>query len=232
MHAERQRQVEDNKLSDEFVTEHMSMIEAIAAKIVRGGKKPNSIEFEDMISWGVEGLIKAQQNFKSDKGSSFKTYAYYRIRGEIYDRIRQEWQYRNPSDYNAYRQQIQDRIAEVIEGALDAQDTHAEAPKPNFGSDLISSSAMVCLMSLDNVTDTVGAMDPAHTLVDDGILTLRQEVAKLEDDERQLIELFYLEDMSQKDIAERMNKSRSKICRMHMKVLEKLRRRLKKMEAF
>lgn len=230
IHEDRKKRAKETYVSEEFVIEHMSMVEAIASKIVRSGKKPSSIEFEDLVSWGVEGLIKAHQNFKDDKGSTFKTYAYYRIHGEMYDRIRQEWQYRNPNDYNAYRQQIQDRIAEVIEGGIESEEQSDEAISPSFGSDLISSAAMSCLMSIDNIAETLGVEDPTMSLVDDGIITLREEIDQLDDEEKLLIDLFYHEDMSQKDIADKMNKSRSKICRMHMKVLEKLRRRLSRKE--
>ena len=217
-------------ITDEFVQEHMSMIEAIASKIVRSGKKPSCLEFEDLVSFGVEGLIKAFQNYKEDKGSAFKTYAYYRIRGEMYDRIRQEWQYRNPNDYQEYRKQIQDRIAEVIDGAVEAEAGREGAVPQTFSTDLISGAGMSHLMSLDGITDTHGMNDPAMDLVDEGILNIRQEIETLDGEEKRLIEMFYLEDMSQKQIAEKLKKSRSKICRMHMKVLEKLKRRLTKYE--
>jgi DNA-directed RNA polymerase specialized sigma subunit len=40
--------------------------------------------------------------------------------------------------------------------------------------------------------------------------------------------MFYVHGLKQKEIAEKMNQSRSRVCRIHMKVLEKLRRRLLK----
>lgn len=221
---------ETNQLSEEFMKEHLSMIEAIAANIVGSGKMPPGIEFADLVSWGVEGIIKAYHNFDETKGSQFKTYAFYRIRGEIFDKIRTEWRYRNPSEYKDQRTRNQERIADLAEAALD-QLEQGSPDKIKEGLDrIVENSAVMCLMSLENIdiiSEMEGTKDPQLEQIDEKSNTLWEEIHTLDDDEQKIVELFYVQGFKQKEIAKHLNLSRSTISRMHMKILEKLRKKLK-----
>ncbi|MBA2405086.1 MAG: sigma-70 family RNA polymerase sigma factor, partial [Bdellovibrionales bacterium] len=54
------------------------------------------LEFEDLVMVGVIGLIDALNKYKKDKKNQFKTYAEFRIRGEIIDELRkQDWMTRS-----------------------------------------------------------------------------------------------------------------------------------------
>jgi RNA polymerase sigma factor for flagellar operon FliA len=217
-------------VSDEFIKEHLPIIEAIAANVVGTGKMPPGIEFHDLVSWGVEGLIKAWNNFDPEKGSQFKTYAYYRIRGEIFDKIRIEWRYRNPTEYKSQRNQAQDKIADLAEIALNQlEDVHPDKIKEGVDQ-LISNSAMMCLVSIENleiISEMEGTKDPQIELIENKSNALWEEIKNLEDDEQRIVELFYIQGFKQKEIAQRLNMSRSTVCRLHMKALEKLRKQLK-----
>lgn len=228
---EMQAQRDASKLTDAFVSEHISMVEALASNIVAKGKLPMGIEFEDVVSWGVEGLIKAKNNFDDSKGSAFKTYAYYRIRGEMYDRIRREWQYRNPTNYQEQKKLIQEKISEVIESAIDEMNKSDNAPSVSqMVSDLVSTSSMVCLISTGNMEELEGQLDPVLEDMDSSTSEIWDEVNQLDPEEKRLIELFYVEGMKQKEIADELKFSKSKVCRLHMKALEKLKRRLERMQ--
>ena len=48
----------------------------------------------------------------------------------------------------------------------------------------------------------------------------------LEDQEKQIIHLFYTKGFKQKEIAESLGISRSTLCRIHSKILKKLKNRL------
>jgi RNA polymerase sigma factor for flagellar operon FliA len=213
-------------LDDDFVREHQSMIEAIASGIVGRGALPTGVDFDDLVSWGGEGLIKAYRNYRPDKGTVFKTYAYYRIRGEMYDRIRSEWQYRNPVDYAEQRRKIQERIADVVEEALATNVDVSGSEIEERMNHLIYDSAVVCLVSLEGIEDVEGVPDDRFEAAETNHSELWDEIAKLDTEERQVIEMFYVHGLKQKEISEKLNQSRSRVCRIHMKVLDKLRRRL------
>ena len=232
------RKTDTDRVPEGVIEENIPVIEAVASGIASGSKMPSGVVFNDLVSWGVEGLIKAYHNYKDDKGTQFKTYAYYRIKGEILDRIRREWSYRNPIDYRHQQDRIKDRIAEVTEEAL--QDFEGERmtdpDREEKVNDLISNSAMMYLMSVDDVdvvSNTVGTQDPAIEVIDEVERShdrniLWEEIRHLDNLEKKILQMFYIQGLKQIEIADALNLSRSKVCRLHMKVLEKLRRRLSK----
>lgn len=211
------------------------MVESVATTIASRGKLPPGITLEDLKSWGIEGLIKARGYYDPTKGTQFKTYAFYRIRGEMLDKIRREWAYRNPSGYRQRQEKIQQRISDLVQADLNENDnpgTNEEAQKKAY--DLIANSAVVYLVSVENVeqmSTLEHSEDPTEQLLEDidstqDHLLLLKEVRNLTELEMKIVELFYFKDLKQKDIAEKLNLSKSKVCRMHMKILDKLRRRL------
>ena len=113
-----------------FLKEHIPLVESIAAKMFSRSNLPTGIEFQDMVSWGTEGLMKAVRRYKDGKGTTFKSYAYYRIRGEISDHLRSEWQYRNQSGHKEYKNMIQDRIADVVESVLEMDSNKTQSVQP------------------------------------------------------------------------------------------------------
>ncbi len=231
------READANKITDAFIIEYKPVVESLAASI-SATKTPPGIQFDDLVSWGIEGLIKAKKKYDPTKGTQFKTYAFYRIRGEILDMIRREWAYRNPTDYRAYQERIRERVEEVmnetVETVQNEQGTEVERAK--VVHDLISNSGMVYLLSLDDierVTATTASHDPSAEILNeiDGnreYLLLMDELKGLDEMEKQVIELFYFKNLKQKEIAEMLNLSRSKVCRLHARILEKLRRRLER----
>lgn len=223
---------ETKNISQEFITEHMSLIESVSSNITSSSKMPPGVIFNDLVSWGVEGLVKAKNNYDDSKGAQFKTYAFYRVRGEILDSLRKEWSYRKPTDYRADKARIENRIAELT---LAATDSSSSGEKISI-SDLISNSAMVYLVSLEDIDAGSQAAEAAN--LEDDVLdqvdtelyrsVLLEEIKELSDDEKDIVKLFYFENKKQKDIAQELGMSRSKVCRIHMKILEKLRRRLER----
>ena len=214
-------------MPEEVLNEHYSMIEAIASTVIAKQKLPLGTEFTDLVNWGVEGLHKAYNGYKENKGTQFKSYAFLRIRGEILDSLRKEWKYRFPQQYKDERQKAQDRIADIVENMLEAQE------KPGNGDlnipliDVISNASISPLVSIDNAGDIMDShKQDEHTK--DMIELLKEELETIDDDEKTFIKLFYIHGYSQKEVASKMKYSPSKMCRIHMKILEKLRRRLER----
>ena len=216
------------KAPDEmFLKEYLSFIKSIAASIFKKGSIPVGIEFDDLVNWGVEGLLKAEQNYKEGKGKTFKSYAYYRIHGEITDYLRKEWRYRNPAGHQQYKEMIQDRIVDMVESVLDMESSENVSPKVLMQS-LIRDTGMMYLVSLDDVSLLGGKDDQNIQDIDNHSPELQDAIESLDDDEKELIHLFYIEGYKQKEIAEKMYLSASKVCRMHASCLQKLRKRLEK----
>ncbi len=210
----------------------MGMIQTISSQISSKKQLPVGIENDDLISWGIEGLIKAYRNFKANKGSKFATYAYYRIRGEIFDRIREEWQYRNPTTYHEQRKQIQEKIADLLETSFETGTVLTPSMIEEHVQRIVADTSVSYLISLDMLEDNDQNHSPAKQtdnsktqVLEDSLLW--DEIKQLEPEEEKIIKMFYIEGKKQKDIAEELNYSNSKICRIHTKILEKLRKKLK-----
>src|SRR5688572_7829023 len=76
---------EENR--DELIERYLPYVRSIAQSII--SKLPAQIDINDLIGYGRIGLIEAVERFDRTRGVSFKTFAYYRIKGAIYDGLRQ-----------------------------------------------------------------------------------------------------------------------------------------------
>ena len=74
-------------LSQKELVEQYSEYVVRIAKQVKRTLSPN-IETDDLISYGMTGLIEAAERFDPSLGANFSTFSYYRIRGAIYDGLR------------------------------------------------------------------------------------------------------------------------------------------------
>jgi len=227
------REVKKSEITDGFVEENMPMIKVVAGTIVAAGRLPPGIQYEDLVSYGVEGLIKAHHNFDDQRGVMFKTYASYRVKGEIIDRLRKEWRYRNPGGYKRDQKKVEDNIAQLANNLGAEGDLVSEQ---DAVSNVVANSAVVYLLSLDNLEvsgESIGSKDSAENLLEEMEFTrergiLWEEVKSLDIDEKKIVHLFYIENKKQNEIAEILGLSKSKICRLHVKLVEKLKRRLKR----
>jgi RNA polymerase sigma factor for flagellar operon FliA len=224
------------KTRDELIAEHMGMIQAIAANIVGAGKIPPGMSFNDLVSFGVEGLVKGYEKFDAGRGVDFKVYSSYRIRGEMLDRIRTEWRYRNPGSYKSYQNQLKEKVAQIAaDSAEEGKGKPANMQEQGKQlQNLMANTAMAYLLSTDDFqiqSEMEGAKDPAHEVIesmsfDQERKVLWEEIATLPEDERKIVQLFYVENKSQKDISDLLGFSKSKISRLHLQILHKLRLRM------
>src|SRR5437773_10688967 len=65
---------------------NLAYVRAIAAKVKE--QLPREIEFDDLVAYGTQGLLEAADRFDGRHGASFTTFAYYRVRGAIFDGLR------------------------------------------------------------------------------------------------------------------------------------------------
>src|SRR5580692_1510632 len=75
-----------NKDRTAIITQYTPYVRSIAGKIKKTLAK--EIEFEDLVEYGMIGLLEAAERYDAAMGANFMTFAYYRIRGAIYDGLR------------------------------------------------------------------------------------------------------------------------------------------------
>src|SRR5581483_9848995 len=69
-----------------LVADNLAYVRAIAARIK--DQLPREIEFDDLVAYGTQGLLEAAERYDGRHGASFTTFAYYRVRGAIFDGLR------------------------------------------------------------------------------------------------------------------------------------------------
>ena len=96
-------------LRDKFIRQYMPLVKYVAGKMSVG--MPSSVEFDDLVGFGQFGLLDAINKFEPDKNVKFKTYAVTRIRGAIFDELRQlDW---IPRSIRQKAREIEDTIVEL-----------------------------------------------------------------------------------------------------------------------
>ncbi|OGI07426.1 MAG: hypothetical protein A2Y40_04040, partial [Candidatus Margulisbacteria bacterium GWF2_35_9] len=179
--------------------------------------------------------VKAWRNYKNDKGALFKTYATYRIRGEVLDNVRKEWKSRNPS-YNRKvdKEKIKEKIQEIAKNIIEENPNFSEDEKDSALQHALSTSAVVYLLSLESIENLATQLkkeDISNEIINriertNERIFLQESIEEMTEDERTLIQMYYYEGKSQIDIARALNMSKSKISRMHMRLLDRLKHKL------
>ena len=73
-------------VKEEIVKKYIPLVKYIASRVIIG--KTKYIEYEDLVSYGMIGLMDALNKFDESKGMKFSTYASIRIKGSMIDELR------------------------------------------------------------------------------------------------------------------------------------------------
>lgn len=215
-----------------LIEKYMPYVRSIAGKIKKTVAK--EIDFEDLVEYGMIGLLEAADRYDPQFGANFMTFAYYRIRGAIYDGLRgMGWMSR--SEYA--RARFEERANEYLSQVAAAQESGTEAPANPFEhavQDLASAVQGLAAVYITTIDGTEGlqikdegspgaeenlGLEQARSLV-------RETIKKLSDQERQLLEMYYYKEMSLQEVGEKLGLSKSWTSRLHARVIDKLHRLL------
>jgi RNA polymerase sigma factor for flagellar operon FliA len=219
---------------DQLVEQHLHLVHAIADKLKR--KLGKTMEPGDLVGYGTQGLIEAASKFDPKQGTAFGTFAYYRIRGAIFDGMRTMGWY-SRVDYARFRaeERANDYMAAVAE--RDAADKAANPAATVQGksevladiAEALSGVATVHITSIeaarDAPDDRFQAPDQA-ALEAEGRERVRAALAALPDKERQLMELYYFADMKLEEAGKKLGLSKSWASRLHTRAVNHLREAL------
>lgn len=198
---------------------------------------PPTFTFEDISSYGVEGLIDAVEKYSPRTGARFETYALVRIRGNIIDKIRSQ-------DF------LPRTVRQKIRSVKEAQ----EKLKKEFGR-AATNSEVANLLGMDtekvdqiladdttvtSIYDKKGSGDDSleiiDTIKDSSHKTPHEEyeeksvknqleasLKRLPERERMVMVLYYHENMTFKEIGETVGISESRVCQIHAQAIMKLK---------
>jgi RNA polymerase sigma factor for flagellar operon FliA len=165
----------------------------------------------------------------------FKTYATYRIRGEILDYIRKEWKIRNPNyQRKVDRDKVEEKMLEMARNTLDEMGPRTDEERDAALQLSISNTAVVYLLSLEsveNISEALQKDDISNEIIGriertNERVSLHDSLMELDENERKVIKMYYYENKSQIEISRALNMSKSKVSRLHMRILEKLKHKV------
>jgi RNA polymerase sigma factor for flagellar operon FliA len=223
------------------VEAYMPLVHSIASMVSGKGLPPN-IEYDDLVSDGTVGLMKAWDNFDPARGVKFETYASYRIRGEILDGLKNY----NPVPYRVQvmvRDLAKKGVSSVISKKESKEDKlleKKELTEAEFRQAIkrikkvVSASALMYLLSLEEMSDIgVEAQAPSETTpateaeFAEQKQRIRAIVEELPPLQRQVVQLFYHKGHNQKTIAKELKLSRPKVCRLLARAVDTIKGKLK-----
>ncbi|MDI6703097.1 MAG: RNA polymerase sigma factor WhiG [bacterium] len=234
----------DPKLREELIIRYAPMVKYIAGRIAVS--TPPSIEYDDLVSYGVLGLIDAIERYDPKHGSKFKTYATSRIKGSIFDELRLlDWV---PRQIRRRSKQLEGVYAELESKYGRAVRDEEVAEELGIGveelQNLITSVSGTSLISLEDMKhlgdDDEVAMfstienpetqNPEAILEKEEVKNLLVEaINRLPQKEREVITLYYYEELTLKEIGEVLGVTESRISQLHTKAILRLRGFLSKM---
>ena len=199
-----------------------------------------NVEYEDLVSYGIFGLIDAIDKFDYEKGIKFETYASLRIRGAILDHIRKmDWLPRTIRQ----KQKKMDNVLSKLERELGRPATDEEMAK-ELGISLeeyytwegqTQASRLVSIdecmeqgLEIQPDSSVKSKFDSPESVIERQELKreLEEAISVLTEKERKVILLYYYEELTLKEISMIMEVSESRISQLHTKALQKLKQRL------
>ncbi len=242
--------VDTDKLWSEYqkkptpeIREQLILAYAQLVKLVAGRLSMylgHNVEYDDLVSYGIFGLIDAIDKFDMTKNVKFETYASLRIRGAILDQIRKmDWIPRTVRQ----RQRRIDEAMKQIE-----MRTGKAATDEEIAIELgVSEDELVSWQSQLKVTNVVSlsefeeqGQEPTLEIASKNRFSQPEEVVEeeelkvkliealevLTEKERRVIELYYYEDLTLKEISLVLEVSESRVSQLHTKALLKMRKKM------
>lgn len=224
------------ELREQIIIEYAPLVKLVAGRL--NMYLGYNVEYEDLVSYGVFGLIDAIDKFDTTKDVKFETYASLRIRGSILDQIRKmDW---IPRTVRQKQKKIDEAIR-VIETR-----TGKNASDEEIASELgLSEDELLGWQSQLKITNVVSlneyveqGTEPvmetrgnSHFIQPEELIEqnelkemLSKAMEQLTEKESKVILLYYYEDMTLKEISRILEVSESRISQLHTKALSKMQK--------
>jgi RNA polymerase sigma factor for flagellar operon FliA len=193
---------------------YLPLVKRIAAKIYTNIQ--GKVEFEELLNYGIFGLLTSIERFEESRGLKFETFATHRIRGAILDGLR---------EIDPLKRGTRSKVKRLDRAINDLKSSLGKNPNDKDIADYLS-------ITQEELLDWYIEID-APSIFRDELVTsensaidLSMAIDSLDDREKQIIDLYYYEDLSLDEIAKILNISISRVSQIHGKALIKLKSQL------
>lgn len=223
------------EIREKIIVEYAPLVKLVAGRLsIYLGK---NVEYDDLVGYGIFGLIDAIDKYDPTKDVKFETYASLRIRGAILDQIRKmDW---IPRTIRQKQRKIDDagKRVEMKTGhaALDSEIADElgismdELMQWEADLDITNVASLNDFMEqgMEPQMDTRGNSQfirPEEKVSQDELkVKIDEALSHLTEREKKVVLLYYYEDMTLKEISKVLSVSESRISQLHSKALRKMR---------
>jgi RNA polymerase sigma factor for flagellar operon FliA len=216
----------------EFLEEYSPLVRKIAQHLQF--RLPSSVDLDDLLQAGMIGLVEAYRNFDGDKGASIKTYASIRVRGAMIDELRRiGW----------FPRSVQKNLRNLAEGIRQFEQRIGREPSDQelasqLGISIDQLRSMMSECSMLQFTALDDAELDENAFSENGVNSiprpddvfmqehfgkrLVQALDELPERERQVLALYYIEEMNLKEIGAVLGVTESRISQLHARAMVRL----------
>jgi RNA polymerase sigma factor for flagellar operon FliA len=236
------RKTREWRIRESFIMQYAPLVKYVAGRVAVG--MPPTVEFDDLVGFGVFGLLDAIDKFDPAKGVKFKTYAVTRIRGAIIDELRAiDWV---PRSVRQKAREIEDAVS-ALEAQLGRVATDQEVAvsmglKEDEYLKLLTKTTSTTMLSLSDVwfsgdendKVSIGESIEAPSSLNPDVIAekaenkrvLKECIKELPDKEQKIIILYYYKGLTLKEIGKALGVTESRVSQLHSKAILHLRSKL------
>jgi RNA polymerase sigma factor FliA len=236
------RQTRDRALRDRLILTYAPLVKFVAGRL--GATLPSHVDEQDLVSYGLLGLIGAIERFDPGREIKFETYAIARIKGAIIDELRSlDWV---PRSVRTRAREIERAIAELERTLMRAPTDVEIAEKVGITEDELGDSlteiSRTSIAALDELWSPSGSGDqislidtiedqsgpnPEVSLEQTELKeALGEAISRLPEREKLVVTLYYYEELTLREIGEVLGVTESRVSQLHTKAVLRLKARL------
>lgn len=235
----RWKEQQDEAAREDLIVRHIQIVKYIAGRMAM--KTPASIDFDDLLGWGMLGLMDAVDKFDHTQNIKFSTYASIRVRGAILDEIRSmDWA---PRSLRAMARKVADTreklqheggheptpdaiAAELGTTAEHVEETLAQLQTAQILSldDFLPAEEGAEARKLDLIAAPEGANPESAAMDQERQEILVKAILELPDQQQKVLNLYYFEQLTLKEIGAVLDVSESRVCQVHSAAIKRLRK--------
>jgi RNA polymerase sigma factor for flagellar operon FliA len=228
----------DSVARDDLVVKYMGVVRFVAGRMAM--HIPSTIDLDDLVGWGMLGLIDAVEKFDPAQDIKFSTYATIRIRGAILDEIRSlDWA---PRSLRAMARKIGGARDKLRHERGDDPSVHDIAAEIGTTADEVDGclaqvqTAQVLALDdylpnedrdearkLNLIADTGAKSPETEAQALERQAKLVSAILELPDQQQKVLNLYYYEELTLKEIGTVLEVTESRVCQIHSAALKRLR---------
>lgn len=226
------------ELREQLITEYAPLVKLVAGRLSM--YLGYNVEYDDLVGYGIFGLIDAIDKFDLEKEVKFETYASLRIRGTILDQIRKmDW---IPRTVRQKQKKIEEAMKRVeMRTGKTALDEEVAEELGVSAEELLNWQSQLKITNVISLNEYIeqGAepvmdakrnshfIQPEENVQEEELKQkLEESLEVLTEKERKVILLYYYEDLTLKEISNILEVSESRVSQLHTKALLKMRKKL------